>query len=80
MVESDNGVTIIPELSMTDFNSKQRNMVRYFKNPEPVREIALVTHRSFVKKKLLELLTKSIIDSLPEKMTKLKKDIVVGVG
>ncbi|MFM2327798.1 MAG: hypothetical protein RIR31_2000 [Bacteroidota bacterium] len=68
MVELNNGVTILPELATLDFNTKQLNMIRHFKTPAPVREVSLVTHRDFVKKKLIDVLKEEIIAILPPKL------------
>jgi len=68
MVEMNEGWTILPELSVADLNSTQLDMVRYFRSPEPVREISLVMHRHFVKEGLTEALRKEILLQIPEKM------------
>ncbi|MEI9957508.1 MAG: hydrogen peroxide-inducible genes activator [Ferruginibacter sp.] len=68
MVELNNGVTILPELATLDFNTKQTNMIRHFKSPAPVREVSLVTHRDFIKKKLIDALKAEIIAILPQKL------------
>ncbi|MCK7553490.1 LysR substrate-binding domain-containing protein [Chitinophaga sedimenti] len=82
MVELNEGYTILPELSLQELNARQMNMVRFFKAPEPVREISLVTHRYFVKQAVIEAFKKEILESVPEKM-KVKKakkvvDIIIG--
>ncbi|MRG45942.1 LysR family transcriptional regulator [Chitinophaga sp. SYP-B3965] len=81
MVELNEGYTILPELSLQDLSAKQMNMVRFFKTPEPVREISLVTHRYFIKQGVIEAFKKEILANVPEKM-KVKKtkkviDIVI---
>ena len=48
MVETKNGLTILPELALQDLSAQQLKMVRHFKAPVPVREVSLVTHRNFV--------------------------------
>lgn len=68
MVELNNGVTILPELATLDFTTRQQNMIRHFKNPAPVREVSLVTHRDFLKKKLIDALKEEIIAVLPAKL------------
>jgi LysR family hydrogen peroxide-inducible transcriptional activator len=68
MVELNNGVTILPELATLDFSTKQMNMIRHFKSPAPVREVSLVTHRDFIKKKLIDVLKEEIIAILPSKL------------
>ena len=77
MVELTNGVTILPELATLDFNVKQQNMVRHFKAPLPVREVSLVTHRNFVKKKLVDVLKQEVLISLPKKVTLNKKSNII---
>jgi LysR family hydrogen peroxide-inducible transcriptional activator len=68
MVELNNGVTILPELATLDFNTRQLNMIRHFKSPAPVREVSLVTHRDFLKKKLIDALKQEIVAILPQKL------------
>ncbi|CAL1519941.1 LysR substrate-binding domain-containing protein [Chitinophaga sp. MM2321] len=73
MVDLNEGYTILPELSLQDLSARQLNMVRYFKAPEPVREISLVTHRHFIKQALIEAFKKEILAHVPEK-TKVQKN------
>ena len=68
MVELNSGVTILPELATLDFSTKQLNMIRHFKSPAPVREVSLVTHRDYIKKKLIDVLKEEIIAILPPKL------------
>jgi len=68
MVEMNNGVTILPEMATLDFTVKQLNMVRHFKAPVPVREVSLVTHRDYIKKKLVDVLKDEIIAAIPSKI------------
>lgn len=67
MVDINGGLTFLPELSLYDLSKNKMNNVRYFKSPEPVREISLVTHRSFTKKRLLEVLKQMILENIPPK-------------
>lgn len=77
MVELNNGVTILPEMATLDFTVKQLNMVRHFKSPVPVREVSVVTHRDYVKKKLVDVLKAEILASIPPKiMLNKNKNIV----
>ncbi|MEI7736427.1 MAG: LysR substrate-binding domain-containing protein [Ferruginibacter sp.] len=69
MVELNNGVTILPELATLDFTGRQQSMIRHFKNPAPVREVSLVTHRDFIKKKLIDALKEAILATLPAKIS-----------
>jgi LysR family transcriptional regulator, hydrogen peroxide-inducible genes activator len=77
IVELHGGSTLLPELATLGMSSRQFDRVRYFKEPEPVREVSIVTHRAFVKKRLIELLSKHILQHVPAKMQKsLGKTIV----
>lgn len=80
MVEVNEGVTILPELATTDMNSKQLQLIRHFKNPSPMREVSLVVHRDFVKKRLVDALKTEIISAIPEKIRKNKKSFVVDMS
>ena len=79
MVEMNDGITILPELSTMDMEPKQLELIRNFKSPAPVREISIVTHRDFVKKRLIDILRKSILASLPEKIKTNKKTAMVPI-
>ncbi|MEO5997151.1 MAG: hydrogen peroxide-inducible genes activator [Chitinophagaceae bacterium] len=79
MVEMNDGITILPELATMDLPEKQQQQVRHFKHPAPMREVSLVVHRDFVKKRLVELLKKEIIHSIPTKIKKNKNSLVVPV-
>jgi len=79
MVDLNDGITILPELATLDLNAKQKQSLREFKKPSPMREVSLVVHREFVKKRLIEVLKKEIIQSVPEKVRKNKNNFVVEI-
>ncbi|MES2892827.1 MAG: LysR substrate-binding domain-containing protein [Bacteroidota bacterium] len=79
MVEMHNGVTILPEMATLDFSVKQLNMIRHFKAPVPVREVSLITHRNYVKKKLVDALKEQILVNLPQKIMLNKKRNLVKI-
>jgi len=79
MVELNDGITIIPELATLDMPSKQMQLIRHFKNPVPMREVSLVVHRNFVKKRLIDVLRQEILLTVPEKIKKNKTNNVVPV-
>jgi LysR family transcriptional regulator, hydrogen peroxide-inducible genes activator len=79
MVDLNEGYTILPELSLQDLTTRQLNMVRYFKAPEPVREISLVTHRHFIKQALIEAFKKEILAHVPEKMKVQKNKKIIDI-
>jgi len=79
MVEMNKGITILPEMATLDFSVKQLNMVRHFKTPVPVREVSLVTHRNYVKRKLVDVLKEQVLASLPQKIKVNKKNNLVKI-
>ncbi len=68
LVEAGRGVTVLPGLALREMTAAQMKRIRYFRSPEPVREVALVTHRYFVKERLLEALAVAVKEAVPEKM------------
>lgn len=77
MVEMNKGITLLPELSMADFSVKQLDRVRYFRSPQPTREISIVTHRNFLKRKLIQALEYEIMKAIPKRMqSKKQKEIL----
>lgn len=63
LVKKGIGYTLVPELSINDSDTP---FTRRFVKPEPVREISIVTHRSFNRQLLIEILKTVIQSSLPE--------------
>lgn len=71
IVESGQGITFIPELALEQLNEHQKQLVRPFGLPIPVREVVLLTPRDFLRKSLLDIITKAITSSVPEEMLKM---------
>lgn len=63
LVRSGMGYTLVPALAAT---ADDMPYLRRFDSPEPVREISLVVHKSFVRELLLEHLRDAIRQSVPE--------------
>lgn len=74
MVDVNSGMTVLPELATFEFSEDQQDRVRYFEEPEPVREISLVTNDHFVKLSVLQSLMDEILNLVPEKMRVQKKN------
>src|SRR6185503_8327812 len=79
MVDQNNGATILPELALADLSDKQLDRVRYFKSPEPAREVSVVIQRNFLKRRLIEALKNEILEFLPKRMKHKKKRDVVDI-
>jgi LysR family transcriptional regulator, hydrogen peroxide-inducible genes activator len=76
-VDRNGGITLLPELATYDMGSEQKNMLRYFKSPAPVREISLITLKTFSKTRLISLLKQTILDNLPPQLQEKKKVALV---
>jgi LysR family hydrogen peroxide-inducible transcriptional activator len=79
MVDVNDGITILPEMATHDFTAAQMQRIRYFKHPSPVREVSIVLHRDYVKKRLIEALKQEILASVPEKIKQNKKSFVLPI-
>ena len=78
-VDKNGGITLLPELATYDMTNAKKNMLRYFKSPAPVREISLVTLKTFTKTRLIHILHQTIIENLPAQMKQKKKVEVIPV-
>ncbi|KUG09965.1 LysR substrate-binding domain-containing protein [Solirubrum puertoriconensis] len=67
LVRLNRGYTLVPELSVLD-EINNNPMIKRFAAPEPVREVSLVVHHSFVRLPLLTTLRDIILDRVPERL------------
>jgi len=79
MVDQNNGATILPELALTDLTDKQLDRIRYFKSPEPAREVSIVVQNNFLKHRMIEALKNEIIELVPKRMRSKKKKEVIEI-
>ncbi|MBS1486127.1 MAG: LysR family transcriptional regulator [Bacteroidetes bacterium] len=63
-VKANQGKTLLPYLSLSNFSEKEKEQVSFFKNPIPYRNIGLIFHKHFAKKKILHLLQKEIVEKI----------------
>jgi LysR family hydrogen peroxide-inducible transcriptional activator len=68
MVDMNDGITILPELATQGMTAGQLGQIRYFKKPAPMREVSIVVHRDFVKKRLINILKEEILAAIPPKV------------
>jgi len=77
MVDQNNGATILPELALSDLTDKQLDKVRYFRSPEPAREVSIVVQNNFLKRRMVDALRNEILELVPKRMrTKKKKEVI----
>ncbi len=79
MVDTNFGMTIIPELATRHLSKSQQKRLRSFRAPVPVREISIVTHREFLKAKLIQCLSESILSVIPDEMKNSKQLNIVEI-
>jgi LysR family hydrogen peroxide-inducible transcriptional activator len=80
MVDKSDGITILPELAIMEFNKTQLKLVKRLKQPSPAREVSLVTHRDHIKTKIIKTLKDEILNIVPEQMQKLQNKKVVEIN
>lgn len=67
IVERQYGYTLLPELATLELSEDlYNNHVRRFRSPQPVREVSIVLRRSFMKRKLVDLLQQAILSAVPD--------------
>ncbi|HEY4196199.1 MAG TPA: LysR substrate-binding domain-containing protein [Mucilaginibacter sp.] len=79
MVDQNNGATILPELALAELTDKQLDRVRYFKSPEPAREVSIVIQKNFLKRRMIEALKNEILEFVPKRMKSRKKKEVMEI-
>jgi LysR family hydrogen peroxide-inducible transcriptional activator len=62
--KASKGVTIIPYLASLDLPQAEQDNLIEFKHPTPVRSVGLLTHKFFVKKRILNDLQEMIKESV----------------
>lgn len=80
MVDKSNGLTILPELAVMEFNKTQMKLVKRLKDPSPAREVSLVTHRNHIKTKLIQTLKDEVLQMVPKQMRQLRNKKVVEIN
>ena len=77
MVDTNFGMTIIPELATINLSAAQKKKLRIFKSPSPVREISIITHREFLKENLIQSLKEVVLSVIPSDMKQTKSIKIV---
>ncbi len=78
IVDSNSGLTIIPEMAIDELSEQQKRNVRPLKGISPVREISLVTRREFLRERVLDIIISEVKQAVPQPLLNpdLKKFIV----
>jgi len=54
-------------MATLDFSDSERKKLKYFADPQPYRKVSIITHRDFLKRRLISLLHENILGEIPEK-------------
>lgn len=65
LIDKQDGYTLLPYLATLDLDTIRQARIRPFDDPQPVREVSLVIHRSLLRKKLIDALKTEILAHLP---------------
>lgn len=78
MVDKVGGLTVLPELAVSQLQENQKDKIHRFKKPFPSREISMIYYKPTYKQKILDELVKSIKTSLEPKLnyTQFPQDFV----
>lgn len=76
LVQEGIGYTLVPELSV--IHELKSPHIRRFIQPEPVREVSMVVHNSYIKESFLESLKSAIHQVIPPRL--LKKQSVIDLN
>lgn len=68
LVDTQDGVTIVPHLAVKHLLKTQKNRLKPFKPPAPAREISVVTHQDFSREKVVEILREMVIEAIPSEL------------
>ena len=68
IVDENGGYTIIPELHVPLLRKCQQDQIKKISNPEPAREVSLVVRKDYVREKILNILSRTIQQIIPEHM------------
>lgn len=78
IVDDNSGLTIIPEMAISELSERQKNNIRPIKDMTAVREVSLVTRKDFLRERIVEIIVSEVKKSVPKELTnpELKKHVV----
>ena len=77
MVKRNKGITLLPRLAIANNKHINKNHIYPISDPVPTREIGLITHKNFIKKKMLDYLISEIQSAVKKHLIKIKKSTIV---
>ncbi len=77
LVKMNKGLTLLPKLALEHSNLIDSAYIHTIESPIPVREVGLVSHPNFAKKRFLTMLEKEIKEAVKPHLSKTKKVRVI---
>ncbi len=77
IIDREGGFTLIPELAGLEVDEERKSGIRHFSNIIPLREVSLVFTRRYAKTKLIEALSDSIKEAVPQNMLDKNRGTIV---
>ncbi len=77
LVKMNNGITLLPQLATERKNLIEKKFIHTIESPIPVREVGLISHPNFAKKRFLTMIEKEIIQAVQPILKKSKKVRVI---
>lgn len=68
IVDENGGCAVIPELHIDLLRKEQRDNIRIFASPEPVREVSMVVRTDYVRERVLNDVSKVVQSIIPKRM------------
>jgi len=76
MVEKHQGVTLLPQMATLEFDERKMDLLRYFKSPEPVRQVSLLSLRPELHHRVLQTLGDAVKANVPASFLESGKSVV----
>lgn len=78
IVDTNKGLTVIPEMALDSLSDTQKKNVRSFKRTTPVREISLITRKDYMRERLIGIISDEVKAAVPSSLldVALKKYLV----
>ena len=69
MVKMNNGITLLPRLALSNNSHLDSNRIHSFSEMVPTRKIGLITHKNYIRKRILSSLTNTIKQAVDSYLT-----------
>ncbi len=68
LADNYEGMTLLPELAIMDWNEVKLQKIRRFAAERPMREISIITEKAYKRKALIEAIKAEVLACLPQKL------------